>query len=164
MSSYNWYVVRAKPGQTARAQQELENQGYDLFVPQIHVEKVKRGKRVEQVEPMFPGYLFIWLSEMESNWRPIRSTRGVAHILSFGNKPAIVPAQVIEKLRSQLRVDAETEQQLKEKQALEITEGPFRGLEAVFMQYDGEQRAFILLELLGKWQRLSVELGSIKAK
>ncbi|WP_432697782.1 transcription/translation regulatory transformer protein RfaH [Marinobacterium sp. YM272] len=162
MASYNWYVVQAKPGQTARAQQELENQGFDLFVPWISVEKVKRGKRVTEEEPLFPGYLFIWLSEMESNWRPIRSTRGVARIITFGNKPAIVPAQVVEALRSKLRCDKEPEHRLEKEQKIEITEGPFRGLEAVFMQYDGEQRAFVLLELLGKWQRLSVDLGVIR--
>ncbi|TCK07120.1 transcription/translation regulatory transformer protein RfaH [Marinobacterium mangrovicola] len=162
MSRYNWYVVQAKPGQTARAQQELENQGFDLFVPWIEVEKVKRGKRVTEEEPMFPGYLFIWLSEMESNWRPIRSTRGVARIITFGNKPAIVPPAVVEALRSKLRVDKEPEHQLKVQQKIEITEGPFKGLDAVFEQYDGEQRAFVLLELLGKWQRLSVDLGSIR--
>ncbi|SEG57576.1 transcription/translation regulatory transformer protein RfaH [Marinobacterium lutimaris] len=162
MSGYNWYVVQAKPGQTARAQQELENQGFDLFVPWISIEKIKRGKRVTEEEPLFPGYLFIWLSEMDSNWRPIRSTRGVARVITFGNKPAVVPGAVIEALRSKLRSDKEPEQVLKSQQKIEIAEGPFKGLNAVFVQYDGEQRAFVLLELLGKWQRLSMDLGSIR--
>lgn len=141
---------------------ELENQGYDIFFPQISVEKIKRGKRVEQLEPLFPGYLFIWLSEVESNWRPIRSTRGVARIITFGDKPAVVPHGVIEALRQKLRTDKEPEQRLKPKQKVAITEGPFRGLEAVFVEYDGEQRAFLLLELLGRWQKLSVELKAIR--
>jgi transcriptional antiterminator RfaH len=32
----------------------------------------------------------------------------------------------------------------------------------VFVEYDGEQRAFLLLELLGRWQKVSVELGVIR--
>lgn len=162
MSTYHWYVIQSKPGQAARACAELENQGYDLFFPQISVEKIKRGKRVEQLEPLFPGYLFIWLSEVESNWRPIRSTRGVARIITFGDKPAVVPHGVIEALRQKLRLEQEPEQQFHPNQKVSITEGPFRGLEAVFVQYDGEQRAFLLLELLGRWQKLSVELGVIR--
>lgn len=162
MSGYNWYVVQSKPGQAARACAELENQGYDLFFPQITVEKIKRGKRVEVVEPLFPGYLFIWLSEVESNWRPIRSTRGVARLITFGNTPAVVPHEVIEALRQKLRTDQEPEQRLKPNQTVAITEGPFAGLDAVFVEYDGEQRAFLLLELLGRWQKVSVELGVIR--
>lgn len=163
MSSFNWYVVQAKPGQVERAAAELENQGFDVFLPKISIEKLKRGKRVELVEPLFPGYLFIYLSEMESNWRPIRSTRGVAKMITFGNTPAIVPHEVIETLRSKLRSEKEPEHQLKVNQKVEIAEGPFRGLDAVFLQYDGEQRAFLLLELLGRWQKLSVDLKDIRA-
>ncbi|GGC06905.1 transcription antitermination protein RfaH [Marinobacterium zhoushanense] len=163
MSGFHWYVVQSKPGQAARACTELENQGYDVFFPQVSVEKIKRGKRVEQIEPLFPGYLFIYLSEVESNWRPIRSTRGVARMVSFGNNPAIVPHNVVEALRSKLRRDKEPVHQLQVDQKVEIAEGPFRGLDAVFLQYDGEQRAFLLLELLGRWQKLSVDLKDIKA-
>ena len=162
MSGYKWYVVQTKPGQAARACAELENQGFDLFFPQLCVEKIRRGKRVELMEPLFPGYLFIWLSDVESNWRPIRSTRGVSRLLTFGDKPAVVPHDAVEALRQRLRVTSDPEQRLKPKQKVSITEGPFRGLEAVFVEYDGEQRAFLLLELLGRWQKLSVELGVIR--
>jgi len=163
VSGYHWYVVQSKPGQAVRARTELENQGYDIFFPEIHVEAIKKGKRVEKVEPLFPGYLFIYLSEMESNWRPIRSTRGVAKMITFGDQPAIVPHEVIEVLRRKLRTEQEPEHRLKLNQKVEIAEGPFRGLDAVFLQYDGEQRAFLLLELLGRWQKLSVDLKDIRA-
>jgi transcriptional antiterminator RfaH len=43
-----------------------------------------------------------------------------------------------------------------------ITEGPFVGLEALFEQYDGEQRAFLLLDMLGRWQKLSIDLDAIE--
>jgi len=164
MPRFNWYVIQSKPGQAERAHQELENQGFDTFLPLIGVEKIKRGKRTEQQEPLFPGYLFIYLSELDSNWRPIRSTRGVARLVTFGDKPAIVPHPVISTLREQLRGVKAPEQTLQPQQKVSITEGPFQGLNAVFEQYDGEQRAFLLLDLLGRWQRLSVELNAIQAE
>ncbi len=161
MSDYRWYVVQSKPGQAEKAAQELRNQGFEVFLPLVKVEKLKRGKRVEQEEPLFPGYLFIELSEVASNWRPIRSTRGVARVITFGNQPAVVPDDVVEQLRDSLKQQAEV-RTLEPNQPVRITEGPFANLNAVFTEYDGEKRAFLLLELLGQWQRLSIPLDALK--
>ncbi len=161
MSDYRWYVVQSKPGQAEKAAQELRNQGFEVFLPLVKVEKLKRGKRVEQEEPLFPGYLFIELSEVASNWRPIRSTRGVARVITFGNQPAVVPDDVVEQLRDSLKQQAEM-RTLEPNQPVRITEGPFANLNAVFTEYDGEKRAFLLLELLGQWQRLSIPLDALK--
>jgi len=160
MSDYKWYAVQSKPGQAERAEQELRNQGFEVFLPLITVEKLQRGKRVEKIEPLFPGYLFIELSELASNWRPIRSTRGVARILTFGDKPAIVPDDVIELLRDSLKHAAD-KPSLEPNQTVRIASGPFNNLNAVFVEYDGEKRAFLMLELLGQWQRLSLPLNAI---
>ena len=110
---------------------------------------------------MFPGYLFIYLSKQDSNWRPIRSTRGVSKLVSFGADPAIVPAPVINAIRAQLR-ETSTKQTFEKDDNLAITQGPFKDLQAVFVEYDGEQRAFVLLELLGRWQKMSIELSVLK--
>jgi len=158
---YRWYLIKAKPGQTERAAQELRNQNYEVFCPSIQVERVRGGKRIQKTEPLFPGYLFIELSETDSNWRPIRSTRGVAYIVCFGNKPAVVPDQVVENLREREKVQ-EQRRDLAPKQPVIIDEGPFRHLNAIFLEYDGEKRAFLLLELLGRWQKLSLPLDTIR--
>lgn len=162
MADFKWYLIQSKPGQAAKAAQELLNQGYEIFLPTLQVEKVVKGRRVERVEPLFPGYVFIELSELSSNWRPIRSTRGVARLVSFGDKPAVVPDDVVELLRSQLR-SQNTETALKPREPVTLASGPFRHLNAVFLEYDGDKRAFLLLEMLGKWQRLSVPLDQIQS-
>ena len=163
MSRYNWYLIQAKPGQAVKAQAELENQGFDTYLPLVEVEKRVRGKLTTKTEPLFPGYLFIYLSEMDSNWRPIRSTRGVAKVVSFGNTPAIVPADAVSAIRNQLK-GQQAESEFKPDTPVNITDGPFKGLNAIFAGYDGEQRAFLLLELLGKWQRLSIDLSNLEAR
>ena len=161
MSDYKWYVIQSKPGQAQRAANELANQGFETFLPIIKVEKLVRGTRTLREEPLFPGYVFIELSELSSNWRPIRSTRGVARLITFGDKPAVVPDDVIEQIRDSVKQQAEISS-LEPNQPVIIQDGPFSHLNAVFMEYDGDKRAFLLLELLGKWQRLSVPLSAIR--
>jgi transcription antitermination factor NusG len=46
----------------------------------------------------------------------------------------------------------------KEGQVIEITLGPFKGYQTIFKQFDDEQRAIILLNLLSQQQELLVEL------
>ena len=81
-------------------------------------------------------------------------------MISFGNEPAIVPAAAVNAIRAQLR-ETDSEQQFRKDDKVSISEGPFKDLQALFVEYDGEQRAFVLLELLGRWQKMSVELSAL---
>lgn len=38
------------------------------------------------MESLFPGYLFIQLDQLNDNWHPIRSTRGVNQLVTFGKQ------------------------------------------------------------------------------
>jgi transcriptional antiterminator RfaH len=40
---------------------------------------------------------------------------------------------------------------------IKLVEGPFAGMEAVFAEQDGEKRVIVLLELLGKTNKVRVE-------
>ena len=35
---YNWFVIQAKPGQLLKAQAELEQQGYETYLPLLKTE------------------------------------------------------------------------------------------------------------------------------
>lgn len=53
------------------------------------------------------------------------------------------------------------QQVFKEGQVVDITSGPFKAYQAIFKQFDGEQRAIILLDLLSQQQELLVELKQL---
>lgn len=48
--------------------------------------------------------------------------------------------------------------------SLEVIEGPFRGLNAVFSQIDGDQRAVVLINLLNQQVEASIPLSSLTVK
>ncbi len=66
-----WYAVHSRPKQEQRALENLQNQGYDAWLPMITLEKLRRGRVTEVVEPMFSRYLFIRLDMEHTNWTPI---------------------------------------------------------------------------------------------
>jgi transcriptional antiterminator RfaH len=99
-------------------------------------------------EPLFPFYLFIYLDQVNSNWRPIRSTRGVLRIIHFGNTPTPVPDELIERLHHQPHEAEGAHTRFSPGDKITIAEGPFKGLDAVFQRAKGEERAIILLNML----------------
>ena len=160
----SWYLVLTKPRQERRALDNLFNQGYECWLPQLRVEKVRQRKLTVVDEPLFPRYLFIRLPP-GVNWSPVRSTLGVTTIVRFGGLPARVPPAVLEMLRAEEAARRETQVQPKFQrgQVVQILTGPFSGLHAVFDMSDGEARAMVLIELLSKQTQLPVPVAALRA-
>lgn len=158
-----WYVVLTKPKQEERAEEHLAAQGSEVFLPRIELDKVRKGKRVNVIEPLFPGYLFVNIKGCEHLIASIRSTRGVRQLLRFGVEPLEVKAALINDLRQRScekdEVKLHNVAVYKQGRGIEITSGPFKDYQAIFKQFDGEHRAIILLNLLNQQQELLVDLA-----
>jgi len=156
-----WYALQYKPAQGDRALAHLQNQDIACFYPKITVERLKTGKRTKKLEPLFPGYLFVNLEQTDPVWAKLRSTRGVLRIVGFANKPAAIGDDVIQHIKDSL--DSVAEQGgIKPGQAVQLNEGPFEGINAIFQAYDGEARAIVLINFMQKQQRVKVPVSAIK--
>lgn len=160
-----WYVIYTKPKQEQRALQNLIRQGYDCYFPTLPVEKLQQGTLVITLEPLFPRYLFIQINTAKSgkSWGPIRSTKGVSHLVTFGTEPAKVADHLIATLRSQAEfIAAEPQRLFTPGEIVQITEGPFTGIEGIYQMTDGKNRAMVLIELLNKPTQLGTPPTSLR--
>jgi transcriptional antiterminator RfaH len=107
---------------------------------------------------MFSRYLFLRTSAVMEDLSVVRSTLGVSQLVRFGLVPAKVPHAWVEAMRAQPVVQ-ETLHQKGDKVVL--GDGMLKGLEAVYMQPDGELRAMVLIELLSKPHLISYETASL---
>ncbi|SNC66919.1 transcriptional antiterminator RfaH [Marinobacter sp. es.048] len=156
-----WFALQHKPAQGDRALTHLQNQDIACFYPKITVEKIKAGKRTKKLEPLFPGYLFVNLEQSDPVWAKLRSTRGVLRIVGFANKPAAISDDVIMHIKKSL--DSVAEQGgIKPGQAVQLNDGPFEGINAIFQAYDGEARAIVLINFMQKQQRVKVPVSALK--
>ena len=159
-NSTAWYVVHTKPRQEARALENLQNQGFNCFLPTLQVQKLRNQKVQTVTEPMFSRYLFIQLDDQTQNWGPIRSTLGVSKLVSFGPQPAKVPPEFIEFLKE---APTETlERMFAPGDSVQVASGPLQGLEGKYLAHDGETRAFVLVDLLGQPQKLRITVDSLR--
>jgi transcriptional antiterminator RfaH len=160
-----WCAVYTKPRNEHEAQRQLENQGFETCLPLICVQKKRRDRWQEVVEPLFSRYLFIRTDPSVQSIAPVRSTFGVVHLVRFGGEIRPVPEAVIEQLRSAARGNPGDPPRrtplFMPGERVCVTDGPFRGLAAVFQEPSGERRALILLDLLGRANRLHIGIDSL---
>jgi transcriptional antiterminator RfaH len=154
-----WYAVYCKPREDDRAELHLDRQEFEVFRPKHRVRRKRQGRMTTLVESLFPRYLFIHLDDIAQNWAPIRSTRGVATLVRWGDRIPPVPDPVVECLQQNMDelgciptppVDYQAGDRLR------ILEGAFAGLEGVFYSRKSEDRVMLLMEIMKQPQRVIV--------
>ena len=161
-----WYLIHSKAQQEHLAKENLERQGYDIYLPLGLIRRRRHGRAYTQPGPMFPRYLFIRLAAGSDDWGPIRSTLGVSTLVRFGQVPARVPDQLVEVLKSKEDthgIQVLAYNVLKNGQKIRIAEGPFEGYEGLFEAKTGRDRVVILMKILEKQARLEIEQAKIEA-
>lgn len=157
----SWYAVCCKPRQEAVAEENLLRQGYHVYLPRLRGTRRRKGQWVDTVEPLFPRYLFICVDAAVHSIAPVRSTRGVAGLVRQGGVPAIVPEAVMAAIMQRADADSGLHRNdsplFRKGETIRLVQGPLAGLEGVFSEEDGERRVIVLLELLGKTNRMKVE-------
>src|SRR3569833_4086507 len=101
-----WYLIHTKVSGEMSAQQNLERQGYEVYLPRLVQSARFAGRWRERVTPLFPRYLFLGLDDGRQSLRPVHSTIGVAAVVRFGFQYTVVADLVLQELRN--REDPET--------------------------------------------------------
>ena len=97
---------------------------------------------------------------------PIRSTKGVANFVHFGLIFSKVPNQIIDLIKSQQQqtidkiIDLSSHHQ---GDTVEIQTGAFKGQQAIFKNYNRNDRVTILLKLIGQQQTITIDHHDVVA-
>ena len=160
-----WYLVYTKPRAERVAVENLLRQGYEVYLPVMRQFRRRAGRRVTAITPMFPRYLFIHLSTDMDNWSPIRSTRGVASLVQFGQRPGRVPPGLVTHLRAhedESGIQVISGDEYRAGSAVRMVEGGLKGFEGVYLARNSRDRVVVLLDIMGRHTRATVSAASIE--
>ncbi len=158
----DWFLVQSKPRQEGQAEQRLAEQGFAVYLPRLRRPRRRQSRWADVVEPLFPRYLFVGLVCGEQSMAPIRSTPGVGNIVRFGSEYRAVPTGLVAALRARERDGLHQlllSDAIRPGDLVRVEEGPFAGLTGVFRSLRGEDRALVLLDLLGQQSRIELPQG-----
>lgn len=155
-----WHLIHTKPRQERIAREQLERQGFQTYLPEIR----QAGRSRVSILPLFPRYLFIRLTAGLDDWTPIRSTRGVSSLVRIGMNPARISDQLVDNIRKREGTDGLHRlpvEVFSSGDRIRLVKGSFADCEAIFCEQRAENRVIILLDMIGKQNRVEVPTDNI---
>src|SRR4051812_15126456 len=162
-----WYVVQSQPSAERKAIAHLERQGFVTYLPR-YLKRRRHARKVEIVPaPLFPRYLFVGIDLAAQRWRSICSTVGVSRLVCNGDVPTPISDQVLDTLRAReddggyVRLDQRANFHAGDR--IRVLEGAFADCLGLYEGMRDSDRVAILLDLLGRKVRVTVDLESVAA-
>lgn len=149
-------VVYTKPREEQRARDNLERQGFKVFLPFCRVGK-------SDPKPLFPRYVFVWTEGL--NWGTIRNTRGICYIIKNDNKPVEIPGSVIMEIQSRMKdgvikLDEPPAREFKENQKIRIIAGRYAEMDGLFVSRE-KDRIIALVSMMGRMVKAKIPEKSV---
>ncbi|NYT46311.1 hypothetical protein H0A64_15910 [Alcaligenaceae bacterium] len=101
-----WHVAYTKQRQENTAKDNLERQGFEVYLPLFktfrtsrHLTEKTSPDRLLAHEPMFPRYIFFRPACSQQSMGTVRSTRGVSSVVMFGASFARVSIDLLDSIR-----------------------------------------------------------------
>ena len=162
--SKEWFVLQFKPNSHHLAAKNLNQQGFETFLPLLDTTSRELSRFINTSKPLFPGYMFVRFDRTESYWHKIKNTYGVSRLITFNSSLKSIPSTFVDNLM--LRYDTSGKLipivKMKKGDKVEILEGPFANLIATIEKYESEERIWVLMDLMGRKTKIQTPLNALQ--
>lgn len=130
-----WYVIHTQTGYENRVKQGLEQRVkslgvedriFEVIIPTREIVIVKKGKKSNTTEKVFPGYVLVRMILDDDSWLVVRTTQGVTGFVGAGLKPTPISEKEVQAI---MRFVKQEQPKFRSKfstgEAVKIIEGPF---------------------------------------
>ncbi len=130
-----WYVVHTYSGHENKVAtnlkqrietMKLESKIFEIIVPTRNVVIVRHGKKEEQKEKIFPGYILVKMVLDDETWLAVRTTQGVTAFVGAANKPTPISDSEVATILKFMQMEApKYKASFSVGEAVKIVDGPF---------------------------------------
>jgi len=169
----NWYAIHTYAGYENAVMRNLkqrieslamEDKIFSVIVPTEKKIKIKAGKRVEEEEKIYPGYILVDMIVTDDSWYVVRNTPRVTGFVGSGVYPVPIDKSEVEALFK--RMDEGTVKHaadLSPEDTVTIIDGPFKELEGKIKEVDEDRgKVKVLVSMFGR--ETPVELDFLQVK
>ena len=156
-----WYVVHTYSGHENKVAtnlkqrivtMKLSDKIFDIIVPTRNVVTVRHGKKEEQKEKIFPGYILVRMILDDISWLAVRTTQGVTAFVGTGDKPTPISAVEVGAIMKFMQMEApKYKTSFSVGEAVKITDGPFADFLGSIDSLDEEKgKIKVLVSIFGR--------------
>lgn len=157
----NWYAIHTYAGYeeavARNLRQRIESLGmedkiFNVVVPTEKKIKVKAGKRVEEEERTYPGYVLVDMIVTDESWYVVRNTPRVTGFVGSGVNPVPLAQEEIDELFKRMEQDTTKHKiDFQVDDRARITDGPFKDLEGRISEIDDERgKLKVMVSMFGR--------------
>lgn len=169
----HWYAIHTYAGYENAVARNLrqridslnmQEKIFNVLVPTEKKIKVKGGKRVEEEEKVYPGYILVEMIVTDDSWFVVRNTPRVTGFVGSGVHPVPLTQKEIDQLTGRMdNSKVVHEINLSIEDAVKIADGPFKDMEGKVAEVDTERgKVKVLVSMFGR--ETPVELDFLQVK
>jgi transcriptional antiterminator NusG len=169
----HWYAIHTYAGYenavVRNLKQRIDSLGmndkiFNVVVPTEKKIKVKGGKRAEEEEKIYPGYVLVDMIVTDDSWYVVRNTPRVTGFVGSGVQPVPLSEAEVSDLFKRMSADTvKHATNLELNDAVIITDGPFKDLEGKVSEVDEERgKIKVLVSMFGR--ETPVELDFLQVR
>jgi len=162
-----WILIYTKQNEEKKASDNLQNQGFETFLPLIA--PTNRNTEFTSLVPVFPRYIFARINMSLDNWASIKSSYGVSNIVMFSDEFTPIPDEIIQAIKDKLDASGIFKEDVskvdyRKGDQVQIEQGRFAGVDAIFVSKKSKDRVRLLLKLLNTSVLAEIDKSDIKHK
>ncbi len=169
----NWYAIHTYAGYEnavlRNIKQRIESLGmedkiFNVLVPTEKKIKVKGGKRVEEEEKIYPGYILVDMIVTDDSWYVIRNTPRVTGFVGSGVYPVALSKNEVDDLFKRMNSGTTKHNiDLDIGDMVVIFEGPFKDMEGKVGEIDSERgKIKVMVPMFGRETPVELDFLQIK--
>ena len=157
----SWYAIHTYAGYenavARNLKQRIESLGmedriFNVLVPIEKKIKIKSGKRVEEEEKIYPGYVLVDMIVTDDSWYVVRNTPRVTGFVGSGVFPVPLDKKEVDTLFSRMnKEEIKHTIDLAINETVKIVDGPFKDLEGKVSEVDDSRgKIKVLVSMFGR--------------
>lgn len=169
----NWYAIHTYAGYenavARNLKQRIESLGmedriFNVLVPTEKKIKIKGGKRIEEDEKIYPGYILVDMIVTDDSWYVVRNTPRVTGFVGSGVFPVPLEKKEVDELFRRMNTDTVRHNiDLLIGDAIIIADGPFKELEGKVSEIDEARgKVKVLVSMFGRETPVELDFLQIR--
>lgn len=169
----HWYVIHTYSGYEDKVCDDLKqrvesmNMGdlvFNIVVPKEKQIEIRNGRRRKVEKKIFPGYIMVEMIVTDESWYIVRNTPNVTGFIGVGVTPIPISESEVKTIQKRMGIEEPKYKiDLEKGDNINITDGPFKGFDAVVNDIDEEKgKIKVLVSMFGR--ETPVELDFLQVK
>ena len=170
-----WYAIHTYAGYenavARNLRQRIESLGlgekiFQVIVPTEKTVKIKGGRRVEEEEKVYPGYILVEMIVTDDSWYVVRNTPRVTGFVGSGQTPTPLTDEEVQNILNRATSTAEKPKprlSFDRNESVRIVDGPFANFTGVVEEVDPDRgKLKISVSIFGRSTPVELEYWQVE--